>query len=185
MRYINTETGYWPLSLEDIKAALPTTLFRIPPEPYKQIFDAPRPGCDNILEYAIETTPVLTAKGTWEQQWVVHKKFATQEEETAALAVDAEKRLAEFQSQVVQRVQQRLDDFAKTRNYDSILSAATYATSSIARFRLEGQYAVDARDNTWATLYSIMEQALAGQIAMPTSYEQIDSLLPELVWPSE
>lgn len=184
MRYINTETGQWPLSLDDIKAALPTTLFRIPPEPYRQIFDAPQPEYTSVLEYVREITPVLTVKGTWEQQWLVCKKFNTQEEESAALAADAAMKLAEFQSQVVQQVQQRLDNFAKTRNYDNILSAATYATSAVLKFQAEGQYAVNARDSTWATLYSVMEQALSGQITMPTSYEQVEMLLPTLVWPT-
>lgn len=43
-----------------------------------------------------------------------------------------------LQAQVVQSTQQRLDDFARTRNYDGILSACTYATSTVPKFAAEG-----------------------------------------------
>ena len=46
----------------------------------------------------------------------------------------------------VAAVQVRLDDFARTRNYDGILSAATYATSTVSKFAAEGQCAVALRD---------------------------------------
>ena len=36
-----------------------------------------------------------------------------------------------LQAMVVQATQERLDDFARTRNYDGILSACTYATQQI------------------------------------------------------
>lgn len=83
---------------------------------------------------------------------------------------------------VQQAVQQRLDDFARTRAYDGILSAATYATSAVPKFAAEGQYAVQARDATWAACYQIMADVQAGTRAMP-SVEQVLSELPTLEWP--
>ena len=83
---------------------------------------------------------------------------------------------------VTQAVQQRLDDFARTRNYDGILSATTYATSGVQKFTAEGQYAVQARDATWATCYAIMAEVQQGQRPMP-SVEQVLSELPALEWP--
>lgn len=83
------------------------------------------------------------------------------------------------------RTQDRLDDFAKTRNYDGILSAATYATSTVSKFALEGQYAVVARDATWAALYAMMEEVQTGQRAMPANYAEVESELPPLEWPNE
>ena len=83
---------------------------------------------------------------------------------------------------VQQAAQQRLDAFARTRAYDGILSAATYATSAVPKFAAEGQYAVQARDASWAACYQIMADVQAGLRAMP-SVEQVLSELPTLEWP--
>lgn len=79
-------------------------------------------------------------------------------------------------------IQKRLDDFARTRNYDGILSAATYATSAVAKFKAEGQYAVEARDTTWAKGYEILAAVEAGQRAVPTP-DELAAELPALAWP--
>lgn len=79
-------------------------------------------------------------------------------------------------------IQAHLDNFARTRNYDGILSAATYATSTVPKFRAEGQCAVEARDTTWAKGYEIMGAVMAGQRAMPT-LEDVVAELPALEWP--
>jgi hypothetical protein len=89
------------------------------------------------------------------------------------------------QEQIVTATQQRLDDFAKTRNYDGILSLATYATSTVPKFQTEGQYGVESRDATWAKLYEIMAEVEAGTRPMPTGYTDIEPELPPLVWPDE
>ena len=70
----------------------------------------------------------------------------------------------------------------RRRAYDGILSACTYATSAVPKFASEGQYAVQARDATWATCYAIMADVQQGQRPMPT-IEQVLTELPELEWP--
>jgi hypothetical protein len=89
----------------------------------------------------------------------------------------------QLQSQIVNATQQRLDDFAKTRNYDSILSACTYATSVNPKFAAEGQYCVEARDATWAKLYDIYGDVKDGDRPMPSGYDAIKGELPVLEWP--
>lgn len=79
-------------------------------------------------------------------------------------------------------VQQRLDDFAKTRGYDGILSAATYATSTVPTFAAEGQYAVQIRDATWAKCYEILAAVEAGTKPVPT-LDELMSELPVMTWP--
>ena len=79
-------------------------------------------------------------------------------------------------------VQAHLDSFAQTRNYDGILSATTYATSSVLKFQAEGQYAVEARDATWAKCYEILAAVEDGTSPMPTEAELLAEL-PALVWP--
>ena len=98
--------------------------------------------------------------------------------------IPAEELKAAFVESVVTATQSRLDTFARTRNYDGILSACTYASSSVPKFASEGQYCVNARDNTWATLYTIMGEVEAGTRPMPSSVDEVMSLLPELVWPA-
>lgn len=80
--------------------------------------------------------------------------------------------------------QARLDSFARTRNYDGILSACTYATSAHPQFAAEGQYCVTARDATWSALYVVMAEVEAGTRPMPTGYQDIEPDLPALVWPA-
>ena len=89
----------------------------------------------------------------------------------------------EIQKEVTEGTQLRLDTFARTRNYDGILSACTYATSSIPKFQAEGQYCVNARDNTWAALYSILAEVQEGTRPIPSSYADIEGDLPILIWP--
>lgn len=79
-------------------------------------------------------------------------------------------------------VQQHLDTFARTRNYDGILSAATYATSTVPKFKAEGQYALEARDATWAKCYEILAAVEAGSRPIPT-LDELLAELPVLAWP--
>jgi hypothetical protein len=90
----------------------------------------------------------------------------------------------QLQAEIVAATQKRLDDFARTRNYDGILSACTYATSTVPKFAAEGQYCVNARDNTWATLYAILGEVQAGTRPVPSGYADIEGDLPALEWPA-
>jgi hypothetical protein len=90
----------------------------------------------------------------------------------------------ELQAEIVQATQQRLDAFARTRNYDGILSLCTYATSTVPKFQVEGQYGVTARDATWAKLYEILAEIEAGTRPVPSGYADIEPELPVLQWPA-
>ena len=85
-------------------------------------------------------------------------------------------------TQYTAAVQKHLDDFARTRGYDGIMSAATYATSTVPKFKAEGQYAVEARDATWAKCYEVLAAVEAGSSPMPT-LEELLAELPVLEWP--
>jgi hypothetical protein len=87
--------------------------------------------------------------------------------------------IAEFTA----KVQARLDAFAKTRGYDGILSACTYATSTNPKFAAEGQYCVQARDATWATCYQILNAVQSNQRPVPT-WNELEAELPVLQWPN-
>jgi hypothetical protein len=86
-------------------------------------------------------------------------------------------------NQAIAAIQHRLDAFAQTRGYDSILSACTYATSAVPRFAAEGQCAVASRDGTWAVAAQIFAEVQAGTRTAPTEAELLAEL-PVLVWPA-
>lgn len=88
----------------------------------------------------------------------------------------------EQQAAFTNAIQQRLDDFARTRNYDNALSCASYATSTNSKFAAEGQYIVEARDATWAVGYQILDDVMSGKRPMPT-WEEVEAELPALAWP--
>lgn len=110
----------------------------------------------------------------WEATWTVRDKTAEE------IAADQQR----LQTQIVDATQARLDDFAKTRGYDGILSACTYATSTVTKFQAEAQYCVQARDATWAKLYEMLAEVQAGTRPMPSGFEGIEAELPPLNWPT-
>lgn len=161
MPYMNTTTNTFGHSVHDARAANPTLSIPDGCDCGDFIHYLPtEPAYDNRTQVAVEIAPV---SGT--QQWRIDP--APVEHVITAVQV---------------AVQQRLDDFARTRNYDGILSVATYATSAVPKFAAEGQYAVQARDATWAACYQIMADVQAGRRTMP-SVEQVLSELPTLEWP--
>lgn len=80
-------------------------------------------------------------------------------------------------------VQAHLDDKARERNYDGILSLCTYATSLNAKFAAEGQAGVEWRDAVWAMCYEILADVQAGTRPAPTA-EQLIAELPSFTWPA-
>jgi len=89
-----------------------------------------------------------------------------------------------LQAEIVQATQQRLDAFAQTKTYDNMLSACTYATSTVPLFRAEGQYCVEARDATWAKLVEILAEVESGVRPVPQGFAEIEGELPVLSWPA-
>jgi hypothetical protein len=196
MSYINTTDSTYPHSEADIRRAFPNTSFAnpfTPPDAYKVVFPAPQPTV-SIIQSVRETAPILTGKGHYEQAWEIVPRFVeytdeqgvthtVQEQETAAIMADAVAKTQAFIASVTVATQARLDDFAKTRNYDGILSACTYASSPSPKFSGEGQYCVNVRDSTWATLYALMAQVQGGQRSMPATVADVLAELPVLEWP--
>jgi hypothetical protein len=138
--------------------------------PLKQI-EKPEPHF--LYEKVIEDTPI-EINGVWTQKW-------TTVQLTEPEINNQKQKLVQS---IVEQTQKRLDDFARTRQYDGILSLCTYATSTIEKFQLEGQYGVDIRDATWALLYQLLAEVEAGNRDIPLSYEDIESELPPLEWPN-
>jgi hypothetical protein len=80
-------------------------------------------------------------------------------------------------------VQKALDDWAKTRNYDGILSLCSYATSTIEKFRTEGQRGVAVRDMSWASAYQYLADVNSGKRPLIAPDDLVAELAPLFVWP--
>lgn len=172
----------YPYTLTDLRKDNPNTSFptamsdeQLAAFGVLRVYNTPIPEHDAVLETPEELSPVFNAQDArWQQQWDIRE--ATQEEVNS--------RKAALVASITAQTQERLDAFARTRGYDGILSACTYASSSVPKFQGEGQYCVDARDATWAELYTIMAEVEAGTRPIPSSYADIESDLPALSWPA-
>lgn len=169
----------YPYSFDELRADYPDTSFPASPTTKQLVgFNAvnvlpeTQPSCDAYTQSIDEALPEFV-QGEWRQKWVV--RDATAEEMAARKQVN----YAVFEAQT----QRRLDNFARTRGYDGVMAATTYATSAVQKFKAEGQYAVTARDQTWQKLYEIMAQIDAGTRPMPSGFAEIEPELPPLVWP--
>jgi hypothetical protein len=81
------------------------------------------------------------------------------------------------------RVQQRLDQFARGRDYDGILSAVSYELSDNKERQAEANYCRIARDATWDALYQLQADVEAGTTPFPRNWYEIEQQLPALQWP--
>lgn len=89
---------------------------------------------------------------------------------------------AQIQTALAASVQRHLDSTAKTRNYDGILSLASYASSTHPTFRAEGQAGLIWRDAVWDYCYQVLADVQAQTRTIPTEAELIAEL-PVMVWP--
>ncbi|HEX9023249.1 MAG TPA: hypothetical protein VF799_05355 [Geobacteraceae bacterium] len=110
--------------------------------------------------------------------------FAPTDIETRYISDEDFKKLIpiDVQGALTQAVQSHLDITAQQRNYDGILSACSYATSTNARFQAEGQACVAWRDAVWSKCYEVLAAVQAGTAAIPTA-DQLIADLPTLAWP--
>jgi hypothetical protein len=176
--WINTASLAVYRTHAEIRAAFPNTSFpsviseaAIQSAGLTPLVIAVPPAHDAATQTVEETAPVQI-DGVWTQQWLVRDKS---EEEQAAYA-------RELTHHIATEAQARLDTWARSRGYDGILSACTYATSQVPRFQAEGQRCVDLRDQTWARLYEILAEVEAGTRPVPLSLAEIEGDLPALAW---
>ena len=82
-------------------------------------------------------------------------------------------------------VQKALDDFAGTRLYDSIMSVCSYANSTNEKFKIEAEYCVKLRDDTWAMCYQILDDVVDGKRDIPSKEELLQELpVGSAEWPN-
>lgn len=89
-----------------------------------------------------------------------------------------QKELVKRFTDIVQKV---LDETAQSRNYDSIISVCSYATSNNPKFRAEAEACVAWRDAVWEYCYEELDKFERGEREVPSEKELIEEL-PKLEW---
>ena len=76
----------------------------------------------------------------------------------------------------------RLDAFAKTRDYDNIVSLCSYATDPLPAHAAEGQRGVNLRSACWEEIRRYSEEVATGKQPVPRLETEIFAGLPSLTW---
>lgn len=126
----------------------------------------------STYEKLVEVTPKKV-----DSKWYAQFDVAPMTEEEIKFKNDI------LENNFIREAQAWLDLFASTRGYDGILSLTTYATSSNSKFQIEGQYGVQLRDETWASVYKILDEVKSGTRSMPVSFDSVLSEMPTPGWP--
>lgn len=81
-------------------------------------------------------------------------------------------------------IQERLDNKAKERGYDHILSLSSYSDDPSERLAKEGQAGKRWRSEHWEKSFTIMKDVFDGKREIPTEEEFITEL-PAMLWPDQ
>jgi hypothetical protein len=80
-------------------------------------------------------------------------------------------------------MQAHLDDTARTRCYDGILSLCSYVGSANAKFAAEAKAGMAFRDAVWSYGYRVLADVQTGARDIPAA-EELLAELPQIAWPS-
>ena len=134
-------------------------------------FVATTPPEYNLLTERVVVTYNLTA-GKVVDSWQVVPLTAGEQAEI----------VRQIRAELGQAVKAHLDAVVQLRDYDSIVSACTYATSARPDYQADGQACVNWRDAVWPYAYAVWDDVQAGNRSIPTA-EELIAELPELIWP--
>lgn len=128
--YIDTITFEYPISETEIRNRFPNISFPetfVCPENYAFVFSLPQPEYNSVTQYVIESAPIFTTKGTWEQQWQIIKKYVTQTEEDTAISEHTTARINELSISVRQQRNSLLNESDWTQVLDAPVNRTAWA----------------------------------------------------------
>lgn len=176
VKVINGAVNKYPYSYGDLRSDFPQTSFPSDLENADlsdfgvfHVTQVPAPTVD-YTQVVTEGEP-LNVGGNWTQVWIV--RDATDAEESAALD--------EIQASYESAIQAHLDSTARSRGYDNMISACSYASGSHPKFSVEGQDCLAWRSAVWETAYQIMTDVRAGTRPLPT-LQDVMAELPPMAW---
>jgi len=77
------------------------------------------------------------------------------------------------------KLDQIIDAYAQSWGYNSIVSAASYSTSSVDQFRMEAAALIGWRDSVWTWASKIVSNIKKGLLAPPSSFELLTVEMPK------
>lgn len=75
-------------------------------------------------------------------------------------------------------IQTALDTYAQSWGYDSLVTAASYAASTVPQFAAEAKALISWRDETWQWAEAYEAQVLAGTLTLPTNAAGLMAAMP-------
>lgn len=92
--------------------------------------------------------------------------------------------LAFFQSAVIRKVEDGLQQLAQAKGYDNITSLTSYINSSDSHFKSEAAYGENIRSTAYRNLYNFLGKFQAGLETLPTSWDEFvqKAQLPAFNW---
>lgn len=76
----------------------------------------------------------------------------------------------------------KLDEFARTKQYNDFIHLTGYRYSAIPSFAAEAMRGYTLRDQIWANLLNYFTQVTTGAVPAPTSIADVDALIPAMTW---
>ncbi|MES2587022.1 MAG: hypothetical protein V4536_08895 [Pseudomonadota bacterium] len=95
-----------------------------------------------------------------------------------APALTAEQIQAQTIATYQSAAQNLLDSVAKSWGYDSVVSAASYASSTNAQFKAEALALITWRDEVWGSAYALLASIEGGKKSAPKSVDDFLAGLP-------
>ena len=148
---------------------------------YDVIFPTPKPAPSTAVKVVYLDGCEQDANSNWVEKWSERdmfqdtEEYTQEEQETAYLAKLESDEIARQSEELSKAVQVMLDDSAKTRRYDDIVSECSYATST-GTFGAEAQITVEWRDEVWTYVAQVESDVMAGLRTMPTTDELLNEL---------
>jgi hypothetical protein len=174
--YIDTVTGTYPLTEDEVKAKFPDTLFSapfVPPPGFALVAQTPHPQWNPVIESVTEGRPELKADG-WVRTWEIHKTYATPEQEAAAIAADKEQKLIEWRKTArvsAANGRKHLAKIGKLTDVENIF-AASGASSELS---IDWEYATEWERNS--PLVSAMLPALGSEAVVDSAFSAPGALV--------
>ena len=191
----NNEIIEYPISDQELAIRLGSlvTADALPAE-YVPVYRSNKPAFNDIIENLVDSAPVFT-NGVWVENWSVGPKFSDYYIDATGRKVrnlrnpthevkvtKEEQEWSALTNVFATKLQEKLNAFAKTRNYDSIESLCSYATDPNPAFQAEGQRGVVIRSQVWAEYTSIVQQVVAGTLPRITTFAALEQLLTAFTW---
>lgn len=174
-RIENNECVEFPLSEVQIKDRFPNVSWVAgefePPEGYVEVELLEKPAFDALTHKAVIQPLPIVANDRWSIGWNVVALTAQEQQDQANMVVN----------QYTIALEEMYDSVAAQKRYDNRLTCALRAGYP-GPFQAEGQAFAVWMDNCNALAYQIMNDVIAGNIAMPTK-EDLISMMPSIQWP--